>query len=146
MENTKTTCLFSGGRWIFAYFWPSNWHNFDYILGKVEKLHSLESPQKSLKTRQFHINRATHFKITALQRNEKCVFFVWIINIWEKVYHLENWGNWGVNYCSIYRPSKLLLPFIEYRLNQLNSKHTKTAVYSTLQHFESGYQKKKKCW
>ena len=76
MENTKTTYLFSRGVEFSPTFDLQIGITFDYILGKVEKLHSLESPQKSLKTRQFHINRATHFKITALQRNEKCIFFV----------------------------------------------------------------------
>ena len=28
-------------------FWHSNWHNFGNILGKVAKLHFLESPQES---------------------------------------------------------------------------------------------------
>ena len=34
----------------------------------------------------------------------------------------------GVNYCWISRPLKLLLPFTEYRLDQPNNKHIKTAV------------------
>ena len=52
MESTKITCLFFKGSWILFYFWHSNWHNFGYISGKVAKPHILESPQKSLKTRQ----------------------------------------------------------------------------------------------
>ena len=36
---------------IFDLLWHLNKHNFDYILGKVAKLHFLESQQKSLKTR-----------------------------------------------------------------------------------------------
>ena len=39
-------------------------------------------------------------------------------------------------------PSKLLLHFIEYRLDQLNSKHTKAAVSSTIQYFEGHSQEK----
>ena len=38
--------------------------------------------------------------------------------------------------CWNYGPSKLLLHFIEYRLDQLNNKHTKIAVNSAIQHFE----------
>ena len=55
--------------------------------------------------------------------------------------YLKNWGI-GVNYCWNYGPSKLLLHFIEYRLDQLNNKHTKIAVNLTIQFFESHYQKK----
>ena len=39
---------------------------------------------------------------------------------------LKKWGI-GVNYCWNYGPSKLLLHFTEYRLDQLNSKHTKNS-------------------
>ena len=55
--------------------------------------------------------------------------------------YLRNWGI-GVNYCWNYGPSKLLLHFIEYRLDQLNSKHTKTSVSSTIPYFEDHSQKK----
>ena len=53
----------------------------------------------------------------------------------------KKWGI-GVNYCWNYGSSKLLLHFIEYRLDQLNSKHTKTAVRSTIQYFEGHSQRK----
>ena len=53
----------------------------------------------------------------------------------------RNWGV-GVNYCWNYESSKLLLHFIEYHLDQLNSKHTKTVVSSTIQYFEDRCQKK----
>ena len=49
--------------------------------------------------------------------------------------YLRNWGI-GVHYCWNYGPSKLLLLFIEYLLDQLNSKHTKIAVNSAMQYFE----------
>ena len=52
IENTKTTRLLFKDSWILLYFWHSNWHNFDYISGKVAKPHFLENPQKSLKTCQ----------------------------------------------------------------------------------------------
>ena len=55
--------------------------------------------------------------------------------------YLQKWGV-GVNYCWNYGPSKLLLHFIEYRLDQLNSKHTKIAVNSAIQYFEGCSQKK----
>ena len=47
-----------------------------------------------------------------------------------------------VNYCWNYGPPKLLLHFIEYRLDQLNSKHTKIAVNLAIQYFEGCCQKK----
>ena len=53
----------------------------------------------------------------------------------------KNWGI-GVNYCWSYGPPKLLLHFIEYRLDQLNKKHTKITVNSTMQYFEGSSQKK----
>ena len=55
--------------------------------------------------------------------------------------YLKNWGI-GANYCWHYVSSKLLLHFIEYRLDQLNKKHTKIAVNSTMQYFEGSSQKK----
>ena len=48
----------------------------------------------------------------------------------------------GDNYCWNYRPSKFLLHFTEYRLDELNNKHTKTASNSTIQFFESHSRKK----
>ena len=53
----------------------------------------------------------------------------------------ENWGMW-VNCCWNYGPSKLLLQFIEYRLDRLNNKHTKIAVNSAIQYFEGCSQNK----
>ena len=55
--------------------------------------------------------------------------------------YLKNEGI-GDNYCWNYRPSKFLLHFIEYRLDELNNKHAKTASNSTIQFFESRSQKK----
>ena len=48
MENTKTTRLLFKDSQISPYFWQY----FGYISEKVAKPHFLESPQKSLKTRQ----------------------------------------------------------------------------------------------
>ena len=47
----------------------------------------------------------------------------------------KKWGIW-VKYCWNYGPSKLLLRFVEYCLDQLKSKHTKIAVNSAMQYFE----------
>ena len=55
--------------------------------------------------------------------------------------YLKNWGI-GANYCWNYVSSKLLLHFIKYLLDQLNKKHTKIAVNSTMQYFEGSSQKK----
>ena len=40
------------------------------------------------------------------------------------------------------RAAEVATFFIEYRLDQLNSKHTKTAVSSTIQYYEGRSQKK----
>ena len=40
--------------------------------------------------------------------------------------YLKIWSIW-VNYCWNYGPSKFLLQLIEYRLDQLNNKHTKNS-------------------
>ena len=55
--------------------------------------------------------------------------------------HFKKWDI-GVNYCWNYGSSKLLLNFIEYRLDQPNNKHTKTAVNSAIQYFAGCSQKK----
>ena len=55
--------------------------------------------------------------------------------------YLKNWGI-DVNYCWNCRPTKLLSHFIEYRLDLLNSKHTKIAVNSAIQYFKGCSQKK----
>ena len=55
--------------------------------------------------------------------------------------YLKN-GGIGVSYCWNYGPSKLLLHFIEYRLDQRNSKNTKIALSSAMQYFEDRSQKK----
>ena len=48
----------------------------------------------------------------------------------------------AVNYCWNYGPSKLLFHFTEYCLDQLNNKHTKIAVNSTIKFLESRNKKK----
>ena len=67
--------------------------------------------------------------------------FQWIKYLSKGLSYLKN-GGIGVNYCSNYGPSNLELDFIEYRLDQLNNKHTKAAVNSTIQFFGSRSQKK----
>ena len=62
--------------------------------------------------------------------------FQWIKYLGKGISYLKNWGI-GVNYCWNYGLSNLLLHFNEYRLDQLNNKHTKIAVNSTIQHLES---------
>ena len=69
----------------------------------------------------------------------------WILNesnIWTKVYHILINGAIAVNCCWNYGQPKLLLHFIEYCLDQLNNKHTKTAVNAAIQFFKSCNQKK----
>ena len=54
---------------------------------------------------------------------------------------LKKYKGSRVNYCWNYRQSKLLLHFIEYRLDHLNSKYTKIAVNSAIHYFEGCCQK-----
>ena len=67
--------------------------------------------------------------------------FEWIKYLGKRSSYLKNWGI-GVNYCWSYWLSKLLLHFIEYHVDQLNSKHTKIVVNSVIQYFEGRSQKK----
>ena len=67
--------------------------------------------------------------------------FWWIKYLVKGLSYLKKWGV-KVNLCWNYGPSKLLLHFIEYGLDQLNSKHTKIAVNSTIQYFEGCSRKK----
>ena len=53
--------------------------------------------------------------------------FQWIKYLGKGLSHFKNWGI-GINYCWNYGPSKLLLHFIKYCLDQLNNKHKKIAV------------------
>ena len=135
MENTKTT---RQGSWILTYFWHSRWHYFGYISWKVAKPHFLKkSTEVSQSTSPFisigmPINSLlkiwkTSVFLTALFSNEKIADiwnFEWIKLLDKGLSYLKKWGI-GVNYRWNYGPSKLLLYFIEYRLNQLNNNHTK---------------------
>ena len=69
-------------------------------------------------------------------QNKNCWHFESLMNriFWQNFTILKNKGI-GVSYCLNYGPSKLLLHLIEYLLDQLNKKHTKTAVNSTIQFF-----------
>ena len=67
--------------------------------------------------------------------------FQWIKYLGKCLSYLKNWGI-GVYYYWNYGPSKLLVHFIENRLDQLNNKHTKIAVNSAIQYFEGRSQKK----
>ena len=140
----------------FVLLLTSNWHNFGYISGKVAKPHILESPQKSLKTGQ-HSYQSGH----QLQNNDplktwKDVWFLAVLFSKKNCWHFEFSMNqifgqmfiifeklrYRVYYRWNYGLSKLLLHFIEYRLDQLNNKHTKIAVNSTIQYSEDRSEKK----
>ena len=62
--------------------------------------------------------------------------FQWIKYLGRSLSYLKNWGI-GVYYCWNYEPSKLLLHFTEYRIDQLNNKHTKIVVNSAIQYWRS---------
>ena len=69
-------------------------------------------------------------------QNKSCLHFEFLMNqiFGQKFVIFEKWGI-GVNYCWEYGPSKLLLRFVEYRLGQLNNKHTEIAVNSAIRSF-----------
>ena len=67
--------------------------------------------------------------------------FKWIKYLGKDLSYLKNWGI-GFYCCWNYWSSKLLLHFIEYRLDQLNKKHKKIAVNSAIQYFKGHSQKK----
>ena len=150
IENTKTTRLLFKGSWILLYFWHSNWHNFGYISGKVAKPHILESPQKSLKTRQHSYQHGHPLRNNDPLKTWKICFFggsffkikiadilnfQWIKYLGKGLSYLENWGI-GFYCCWNYGPSKLLLHFIKYRLDQLHKKHAKITVNWAIRYFE----------
>ena len=102
MENTKTTHLLFKGSWMLTYFWHSRWHYFGYISEKVAKPHLLESPQKSLKTRQNSYQWGRPLRNNSLLKIWKFLTFWWLpfqmkrlltfrnfneSNIWAKVCH-----------------------------------------------------------
>ena len=124
--------------------------------GKSCKTNFLESPQESLKICQNSYQQGHPLRNNGPLKIWKiCVFWRLLFqkaNCW----HLEFLMNqiFGQRFiifkkmryrgklCWNYGSSKLLLHFIEYRLDQLNSKHTKIAVNSAIQYFEGCSQKK----
>ena len=126
----------------------------------LEKLQNrtFEKAHRSLsKHANIFINRATHYKITAIEKKKKklkffggsfsktkiadILNFQWISYLGKGLSYLKRWGI-RVKYCQNYGPSKLLLHFIEYHPDQLNNNHTKIVVKLIIQFFESRYQKK----
>ena len=72
--TSKWKTLFKGS-WVLTYFWHSSWHYFGYISGKVAKPHFLESPQKSLKPRQYSYQYGCPLRNKSLLKIWKiCVF------------------------------------------------------------------------
>ena len=65
----------------------------------------------------------------------------WIKYLGKCLSYLRNEGI-GLDYYWIYGPSKLLLHFIEYPLNQIFKRHAKIAVDLTMQYFKGSFQKK----
>ena len=145
IENTKTARLLFKGSWILPYFWHSNWHYLGNISGKVAKPYCLESPQESLKIHQSS-NQRGHplrnngplkiwkmciFLAAPFSRNNLLTFGIFNeSNIWASFIMFEILRYIGQ--CWSYGQSKLLLQVIEYRLDELNNKHTKIAVNSAI--------------
>ena len=77
-----------------------------------------------------------------LFQNKKCWYFEFLMNqIFGQRFIIFDKLRYRGQLCWSYGPSKLLLHFIEYDLDQLNKKHTKMAVNSTMEYFESSSQK-----
>ena len=123
---------------------------------KVAKPCILESPQNSLKTSEHSYQYGYPLRNNDPLKTWK-IFVFWrfffkikiadILNFLQIKYlviDFSNLKNWGIGFysCWNYVPSKFLLHFIEYRLDDLNKKHAKMAVNSTIQYFEGHSQKK----
>ena len=89
------------------------------------------------------------FLVAPFFKSKNCWHLVFLMNqiFGNRFIIFKKWGI-AVNYCWNYGSSKLLLHFIEYRLDQLNSKQTKIAVNLAIQYFEDFCQKKclQKVW
>ena len=134
-----------------TYVWHSSWHYFGYISRKVVKQHFLESPLWSLKTRQHSYQQGYPLQNNGPIKIWKICVFLAAPFSKEICWYLEFFGHRLIIFKKLryrgqlfwnYEPSKLLLHFTEYRLDQLNSNHTKIAVNSAIQYFEGCYQKK----
>ena len=134
-----------------TYVWHSSWHYFGYISVKVVKQHFLESPLWSLKTRQHSYQQGYPLQNNGPIKIWKICVFLAAPFSKEICWYLEFFGHRLIIFKKLryrgqlfwnYEPSKLLLHFTEYRLDQLNSNHTKIAVNSAIQYFEGCYQKK----
>ena len=131
------------------------------VLQVTSKWKTLKQPVYFLKAVEFWHIFDIHVDITLAIfgkpfKNMKNCFLGGSFLKWENCRHLEfltnqifgqrfiifkKWGV-GINYCWNYGLSKLLLHFIEYLLDQLNNKHTKTAVNSAIQYFDGCSQNK----
>ena len=115
-------------------FWPTFGIQTWLYFGKTCKATLFRKPTKK---RKICVFGGFFFNITIAD----ILNFSWIKYLGKGLSYLKN-GGIQVNYCWNYGPSKLLLYFIKYCLDQLNNKHTTTAVNSTIQFFQSRYQKK----
>ena len=81
------------------------------------------------------------FLVAPFSKNKLLTFGIFNeSNIWAKVYHIWEMEVQGSTIVEI--TGRRSCYFIEYRLDQLNSKHTKIAVNSAIQYFEGCSQKK----
>ena len=113
--------------------------------GKFCKTRLSKKPKKPLRTCQHSYQHSHPLRNDGPLKIWKNCFFWRLLfqkrNSWHlKFWYWKTWGIW-VNYCWNHGPSKLLLHFIEYHLDQLNSKHTKATLNSTIQYFEGCFQK-----
>ena len=136
MKNTETTRLFFKSRWILAYLYHSNRHNFGYILRNVTNLHFRKPTEFYQNTPTFISIAPPITKEQPFKKNEKWVFFGG--SFFKMKYFLIN-QIFGQKFIIIgktsYRDQLLfqLRVVEEHRLDQLNSKHTKITVKLTMQ-------------
>ena len=109
MKDTKTTRLLFKGSWILLYSLHSNWQNFGYISGKVGKPHILESPLKSLKTRQNPYQKGHPLRNNDRLKHEKCVFY------WRFFFQTKNCWHFEFLMNQIFRQRFIILEKLRYR-------------------------------
>ena len=124
---------------------------FWLYLEKSCKTRLFRSPQRFLKTRQHSYEQGYPLRNNGPIKIWKiCVFLTasfskkicWYLEFFAHRLIIFKKLRYRGQLCWNCGPSKLLLHFIEYRLDQLNRNHTKIAVNSAIQYFEGCFQKK----
>ena len=131
-----TARLFFKSRWILAYFCHSNWHDFGYILRNVTNLHCRKPTEVCQNAPTFISIAPPITKEQLFKKNEKWVFFGG--SFFKIKYFLMNqiFGQKFITFGKTSYRDQLLFQLRvaeEHRLDQINSKHTKTTVKLIMQ-------------